>query len=147
MKAPNGRYENFQIVVRVSTKIRDAIRSNWNRLYIGTTSAKVYDRFYVKRCYQCNGFGHYAAECSGVVSCGICSLLTHESKDCPHRAETGSTHLSCINCKKAGGAGGTSHQGHAASSPKCPAYKLAQKKLRGNTPYYQGKNWPLSPRQ
>ena len=141
MKFPDGNYENFQVVARVSTNIRDAIRSDWNRLFIGATSAKVYDRFYVKRCYHCNEFGHYATGCTRVKSCGICSAENdHESKDCPHRTETGTTHLSCINCKKAGGAGGTSHRGHAASSPKCPAYKLAQKKLRGNTPYYQEKN-------
>ena len=30
MKPPNGDYENFQIVARVSTKIRDTIRTNWS---------------------------------------------------------------------------------------------------------------------
>ena len=136
MKPPGGEYENFQIVARVSTNIRDAIRSNWNRMYIGATSAKIYDRFYVKRCYHCNEFGHYANGCGRTQSCATCSAENqHETKHCPHKADP--TNHSCVNCKKAGG---VSHQGHTASSPKCPSYKLAQKKLKGNTPYYQGKN-------
>ena len=138
MKPPNDKYENFQIVARISANIRDAIRSNWNRIYIAATSAKVYDRFFIKRCYHCNEFGHYADGCARTLSCATCSAVNqHETKHCPHKEETDPTNHNCINCKKADG---FSHQGHTASSPKCPSYKLAQKKLKGNTPYYQGKN-------
>ena len=133
MKPPNDNYDNFQIVARVSPQIRDAINAHWNRLFIGATSVRVYDRFYVKRCNRCNKFGHYMDKCSEPSpSCGICSAVDHESETCSHKADT-SRHR-CINCKRAS----QSHTGHNATSRTCPAYITAQKKLKGNTPYYQG---------
>ena len=60
IKKPTDRYKHYQVIARVSPRIRDAIKSNWNRLYIGVQAIKVYDRFYVKRCNKCNQFGHYA---------------------------------------------------------------------------------------
>ena len=79
MKPPNVDYDNFQIVARVSPKIRDAISTHWNKLYIGAASVRVYDRFYVKRCNKCNNFGHYKDNCTETSSCGICGVEGHES--------------------------------------------------------------------
>ena len=142
MKSPNAEFKNFQIVARVSPKIRDAITAHWNKLYIGATSVRVYDRFYVKRCNKCNRFGHYKDTCSEAPACGICGAEDHESEACNHKTDT-SRH-SCINCKR----GNLQNTGHNATSPKCPAYLTAQKKIRGNTPYYQGtKNMFRHPRQ
>ena len=132
MKPPSGDYENFQIVARVSPKIRDAITARWNRLYIGATSVRVYDRFYVKRCNKCNKFGHYKDKCTDLSSCGICGAEGHESENCIHKTET--SRFSCVNCKREK----LPHTGHNATSRKCPAYMTAQRKLKGNTPYYQG---------
>ena len=132
MKPPNGVYKNFQIVARVSPKIRDAITAHWNRLFIGATSVRVYDRFYVKRCNKCNKFGHYKDKCTDVSSCGICGVEGHESETCDHKTDT--SRFSCVNCKREN----LPHTGHNATSRKCPAYMTAQKKLKGNTPYYQG---------
>ena len=64
MKPPTGVYSHYQIIARVSPKIRDAIKSNWNRLYVGMEAIKVYNRFYVKRCNKCNQFGHYVKDCN-----------------------------------------------------------------------------------
>ena len=133
MKPPSDNYDNFQIVARVSPQIRDAINAHSNRLFISSTSVRVYDRFYIKRCNRCNKFGHYMDKCrESSPSCGICSAEDHESENCSHKADT-SRHR-CINCKRAS----QPHTGHNATSRKCPAYMTAQKKLKGNTPYYQG---------
>ena len=143
MKPPNGVYNNFQIVARVSPKIRDAISAHWNRLFIGATSVRVYDRFYVKRCNKCNKFGHYKDNCTETTSsCGICGVQGHESETCDHKTDTSS--FSCINCKRAN----LTHTGHNATSRKCPAYLIAQKKIKGTIPYYQGiQNTFRPPRQ
>ena len=132
MKPPSGDYKNFQIVARTSPKIRDAITARWNRLFIGSTSVRVYDRFYVKRCNKCNKFGHYKDKCENLPSCGICGADGHESETCDHKTET--SRFSCVNCKREN----LPQTGHNATSRKCPAYMTAQKKLKGNTPYYQG---------
>ena len=142
MKPPNSNYKSYQIVARVSPAVRYAIHNKWNKLFIGATSVRVHDRFYVKRCFKCNGFGHYTAKCNGSISCGICSEENHESKDCPHNSEAAIAHHKCINCKR----GGKEYENHNAASSKCPTYVLAQTKLKGNIAYYQGKNWPPTSR-
>ena len=133
IKPPNGNYKNYQIVARVSPVIRDAISAKWNRLFICATSVKVNDRFYIKRCWKCNKFGHYSGDCKGETSCGICASLQHKTDDCNHKDLTNTTNLNCINCLRER----KPSNGHTATSPKCPAYVSAQKKLRGNIPYYQ----------
>ena len=132
MKPPSGNYDNFQIVARVSPKIRDAINVHWNRLFISATSVRVYDRFYVKRCNKCNKFGHYKDKCQESPSCGICGAEDHESETCGHKDDP--SRFRCVNCKRVN----QQHTGHNATSRKCPAYITAQKKLKGNMPYYQG---------
>ena len=46
-------HEKYTVVARVSCAIRNVIKANRNRLFIGLTSCKVYDRFYIKRCNNC----------------------------------------------------------------------------------------------
>ena len=134
MKPPTGVYSHYQIIARISPKIRDAIKSNWNRLYIGVQAIKVYDRFYVKRCNKCNQFGHYAKDCNNQKVCGVCCSEDHESQGCPNKDTTDMTTVKCINCRKRG----LEENGHKASWFKCPAYVEAQKKVRGTIPYYDG---------
>ena len=137
IKPPHDNYKNFQIVARISPKIRDAIRSNDNRLFIHSTSVRVHDRFYIKRCFNCNKFGHYREGCHETPSCGICAE-NHKIDDCPHKDQykntpTDTSNLNCINCKR----GHLKYDDHTATSPRCPTYVKAQDKLRGNIPYYK----------
>merc|ERR1711895_342242 len=111
IKPPNANYNNFHIVARVSPTIRDALHSKGNRIYIGAISVRVYDRFYVKRCNRCNGFGHYANSCQEPQSCGVCASLNHQSSECDDKNTTGTQHLNCINCKRSN----RKSQGHSAS--------------------------------
>ena len=62
----------------------------------------------------------------------------HKTADCPHMDQyknvpTDTTHLNCINCKRAN----LKYDDHTATSPKCRTYVIAQNKLRGNIPYYK----------
>ena len=133
VKAPSEGYKNYQVVVRVSPAIRDAISARKNRLFLGVTSCKVYDRFYVKRCNQCNCFGHYKSDCPNSVLCGYCMSKDHESHCCPLRSSESSTNFKCSNCQKAG----LDHEGHSALWFNCPSYKMAQKRLQSSIPYYE----------
>ena len=62
----NGTYT---AVAKVGAKIRNAIRSGRNRIFLGVTSCKVYDRFHVKRCNMCQEYGHYKADCHNSACC------------------------------------------------------------------------------
>ena len=73
----------YQVVVRVSDEIRHIIKSSGDRIFIGFSSYRVFDRFYVKTCVQCHRFGHYIADCDATPCCGYCGDDSHSSKDCP----------------------------------------------------------------
>ena len=121
----------FSAVVRVSCEIRNAIKSNRNRVYIGISSCRVYDRFYVKRCNNCQKFGHFKDNCTNNTVCGHCAG-NHSSEHCSLKDETDFSKLKCANCKDTSGG----RCGHSAFWFQCPAYKAAQSKLKSTIPYY-----------
>ena len=55
--------ERYQAVIRVSGTIRDRIKANGNRVFVGSTSCPVYDRFFIKRCNRCQEVHHFAKDC------------------------------------------------------------------------------------
>ena len=128
--------EKQQATVRVSNNIRKIIELQGNRLYVGASSCKVYDHFYVKRCNHCQKYNHYRSECKArQPTCGHCSD-NHESDSCPHK------HLQdffpcCPNCKS--GKDNTKHT-HSAFDRTCPSYQAEQNKLRKMTSYHNQKN-------
>ena len=123
-------------VARVSSRIRNLIKNNRNRLYIGINSCCVFDRFFVKRCNNCQEFGHYKDKCTNEVKCGHCGG-DHQSDNCELKKDsTDPSLLSCCNCK----ASGLNDKGHSTFWNKCPAYVIAQKKLRSSIPYYDNLN-------
>ena len=118
-------------VVRVSCSMRDAIRSNRNRVYVGINSCRVFDRFYVKRCNKCQKFGHFQINCPNQKTCGYCSG-SHESDSCTLKEAHDITKLKCANCKH----DGLPDCGHSTFWHQCPSYMNAQKKLKSTIPYY-----------
>ena len=120
--------DEYNVVARVSPKIRKVIYLERNRVFLGITSCRVYDRFHVKRCNNCQEYGHYQSDCSKPPCCAHCSL-PHRSDKCESKDT-----LKCINCAKEN----LEHaSGHAAFSLKCPTYIAAQNRLRSTVPYYQ----------
>ena len=132
IKNPDEKYSTSQAVVRVSPEIRDAIKQNSNRLYIGLVACRVTDRFYIKRCNNCQQFGHYELTCPKKpnMCCGYCRSGAHKSVNCPIKNEDHSKH-SCCNCE----ALGKDFKGHSALYYNCPAYLAEQDKLKRSIGY------------
>ena len=122
-------------VARVSSKIRNFIKNSRNRVFIGISSCRVFDRFFVKRCNNCQEFGHYKDSCTNPVKCGHCGE-NHQSDTCTLKDSPDLSLLSCCNCKSLG----LDHKGHSTFWNKCPAYNIAQKKLQSSIPYYDNLN-------
>ena len=123
-------------VAKVSCKIRDTIKHNRNRIFIGVTACRVYDRFFVKRCNNCQEFGHYHEGCQKPVKCGYCGD-SHASKECTLKDDNDYSKRKCCNCK-------VNHpeheEGHSAFWVKCPSYIAEQRKQKQRIPYYEGLN-------
>ena len=120
----------YTAVARVSPKIRTAIQSERDRVFLGVTCCKVYDRFHIKRCNNCQGYGHFKDSCNAAVCCAYCGL-DHDSQQCGVKQDAAKH--SCINCKNAGLA---NYTGHTTFSLKCPTYIAAQNRLKSTIPYY-----------
>ena len=121
-----------QVVVRVGEDIRDILKSAGDKIYIGFSSLRVFDRFYVKSCANCHKFGHYHAECEHNPCCGYCSDTNHASKDCPIHKTKDETKYKCVNCKDRN----KLHEGHSSHWHNCPTYIEERKKIMLNIPYY-----------
>ena len=126
----------YSAVVKVSRKIRDIIKRNGHRLFVGITSCRVYDRFFIKRCNKCQEFGHYKDKCTNDEVCGYCGE-NHPSSECRLKETSDLSKLKCNNCKK----NNLDCTGHSTFWTKCPAYVIAQKRLKATIPYYE-KNAP-----
>ena len=135
-KPPTEQYTNYQVVLRVSPDIRKAIKSYNNKLHLGVKVCKVVDRFYVRRCNRCQGFGHYSSSCKGAVPvvCGYC-MENHDSNDC-HLKGAAHTEHKCNNCRVAG----LDVSGHSTFWYQCPAYIIQQNKLKSSISYNYNSN-------
>ena len=120
------------IVLRVGDDIRDTLKAEGDRIFIGFSSYRVMDRVYIKSCAKCHKFGHYHAECENNECCGYCLSENHTSQRCPVRDGKDNTKFKCTNCKDANKV----HEGHSSHYNKCPTYMEIQKKTMSNIPYY-----------
>jgi len=114
----------FQAFATVSQVLREGISKLNDKLVMGIKSCKVYDRKLVKRCFNCQKFGHFAAECPTPQTpmCGKCSG-EHSTRNCTNQT------VGCINCKR----DNLEYKSHSASYHGCPAllkYEELNKKSR-----------------
>ena len=79
-------------VAKVDEKIKKQIELQGQKLYIGLSSCRVYERYHLIQCYQCQGFGHKKGSSN-------CSLFKKEESICLYCAEK-HTSKSCTNKKK-----------------------------------------------
>ena len=93
------------------------------------------DRFYVKRCFACQQFGHYKKDCTNHIRCGYCTSNAHGSSDCPIK-DGDKFNFSCANCKDSN----KDFNGHSSHWYNCPTYIEKQDRLKKNIPYYNSKN-------
>ena len=112
----------FQAFVSVSEVLRNGLRNYRDKVIIGLKSCKIYDRFHVKRCNNCQVLGHFYKDCPTPTQacCAKCSL-NHPTNSCT------TTDRKCANCAKEGN---ENHE-HATFDPKCPSMlKIVDKKKK-----------------
>ena len=100
----------FQAFASVSPTLREGIKHFNDKVTIGFVKCKVYDRYHVKRCYNCQVFGHYAKDCPTPNEhvCGKCNG-GHLTNDCDV------TQPECANCVRE-----KVKDNKHAFDPKCP---------------------------
>ena len=111
----------YQAMIKVTDGIRQAIVNNGNRIIVGLYNCQVYDQHPVKRCFKCQGYGHFKADCTEVFSCGKCGE-SHDTLNC-----TSTTKIECVNCKRDNEHDITSHN---ALSTSCPCFVKAREKAK-----------------
>ena len=124
------------VVVKVSPEIRDVLKIGGDRIYLGFSSYRVQDRFYVKKCSKCHRIGHYSSECSHSSCCGYCTSEGHTSDKCPLKENNDKENYKCINCAHSG----KESIGHSALWPKCPVFLERQEQVKRQIPYFSSKN-------
>ena len=125
IKPLKNNQERFQVFATVSQVLREGIKKSNDKLVMGINSCKVYDRKQVRRCFNCQKFDHFAANCPTprTASCGKCSG-DHNTRDCT------SDIRGCVNCKR----DNLEHTTHNAFYYKCPCLQTfeEQQQQTGN---------------
>ena len=117
-------------VMKMSPDVRNTIVGNGNRVFLGLTSCRAFDRFWATQCHHCQKFGHTKERCptkSASPVCGFCAG-SHTSSDCPDRSA-----LKCVNCSSQGTL--PERCRHSASSLDCPVMTSERKKVIENTDF------------
>lgn len=133
-----NKENSYQAFASVSPTLREGFKHFKNKVTIGFSSCRVYDRYHVKRCNNCQHFGHYAKDCPtpDEHTCGKCSEA-HPTSECE------SEESKCINCVR----GNKEQCDHTTFDYKCPTLKKQQemekKKQMSNTLNYSIINHPL----
>jgi uncharacterized coiled-coil protein SlyX len=137
IRCHKGNDRHFQAVIRVSEKIRNIVKNNRDRVYVGNSACPVFDRFHIQRCNICQRFNHYHKKCKAdSPACGYCAQ-EHESKDCPNKVNT--TLRCCANCKDNRFNG--VKNSHTAFDSECPSYKAAKDRLKHRFTPQNSKNY------
>ena len=126
---PHGK-DFYKVTVRVSPKIRNAMKTMGDRVYLSSGTCKIKDSFHIRRCNKCQSYGHYADKCNPTtpVACGYCGE-NHKSSDCGIKARP--EEYKCCNCAVAG----IASVDHSTFNLECPAYKIEQDKLKSSISY------------
>lgn len=103
----------YQAFATVSKTLREGFQHLKDKVTLGLRTCKVYDRYFVKRCYNCQLYGHFANDCPTPQekSCGKCGE-NHTKERCEAESPN------CINCIR----NGKEDCAHEASSHNCPSY-------------------------
>ena len=131
--------EISRATIGVSNTIRDYIANGSNdRLYLGNGTCKVYDSFHVKRCFNCQKFGHISEKCDHPFACGYCAG-PHETRNCQLKNSPSQADVCCTNCKNSSVTEQHDNCKHPAYSMDCPIFKSEQTKMKRSIPFYQKK--------
>ena len=126
VKPLKGNPDVFQAFARVSKVVRQGFKTFNDKVLVGISTCKIYDQYHVKRCNNCQSFGHFYKNCSspGGPICAICSG-NHSTNVCQ------SEMLTCVNCVKSELVP-PAECNHRADDPGCPTMRKQQEKLKTN---------------
>ena len=127
--------EKKMAVIKMSPDVRNAMVKNGNRVFLGLTSCRTFDRFWATQCHHCQKFGHNKERCptkSASPVCGFCAG-SHITSDCPDKGV-----LKCVNCFSQSNA--LEKCRHSASSLACPVMISERNKVIENTDFGSSKN-------
>ena len=129
IKDGSGVISSKKIVVKCSPRVRKYImETNNGYVYLNLSRCKVFDRYFVKKCYHCCGFNHIAKDCpeaSKPPSCGKCAK-PHKTQEC------NSTMLKCINCIRHRSG---KPNNHSSTSELCPLFVREKNFIKDKTNY------------
>ena len=102
-------------VIKMSPDVSNAIARSGNRVFLGLTSCRAFDRFWATQCRHCQKFGHTKDRCPAKNTSPTCSFCAgpHALLVCPDKSV-----LRCVNCSSLGSPAERCH--HSASSLDCP---------------------------
>ena len=114
-----SRNENEATIgLKVSKPVGDLILSS-GFIHVGNYNCYVEERVFVKQCFNCQSFGHYAIDCKAKdPTCFRCSEK-HSAREC-HNKKNWSA-FKCSNCTKSRNPSIQSFaHTHNAADPQCP---------------------------
>ena len=126
-------------VIKIDSEIKNAIKNQQNKLYLGLVACRVVDRYHIIQCYKCQRFGHKMdsefcpLQNTDEVVCLYCSK-NHQSKTCPVKREGSPESYKCNNCATSNSPQEKLHcGGHTTTSPMCPVLQKALKSTMNRT--------------
>ena len=124
--------DEYKAIVKVSNVVRSEISKHGDKVFAGLQSrCRVYDNYFILRCYNCQEFGHHSTKCDKPgPACAYCAGQ-HRSDACRRKEDEGTK--CCKNCKLAN----KEVTDHYASDSTCPLLLDAQRKLKMKTPFYR----------
>lgn len=110
-----GKNGNTHMVFEVSPNINRKIKKS-RSVAVGWTVLTAREFHSIRRCFNCQCFGHISVDCPNKSYCGKCSE-GHKTESCKSR------YLNCANCDYSNYKFGTNlNTDHAAWDRKCPCY-------------------------
>ena len=61
-------------VLKMSPDVRNAVACSGNRMFLGLTSCRTFDRFWATQCHHCRKFGHTKDRCPAENTSPACSF-------------------------------------------------------------------------
>ena len=138
--------DNFG-VLQVSSKIRDAIKQNRDRVCIDLQVHVVKDRVHAVQCFHCQEYGHmhkspFCKKTGLPATCFYCAG-PHKSKECNEKKEKNKAAMKCSNCAKSRNSREKNKcHTHKASDALCPFFVREKERIMTRTAGYpeQAKN-------
>ena len=129
------REGNRMAVLKMSPEVRNATARNGNRVFLGLTSCRAFDRFCATQCPHCQKFGHTKERYPTKNTSPAYSFCAgpHTLSNRPDKCV-----LKCVNCSSLDSPAERCH--HSASSLDCPVMTSERNRVMENIDFGSSKN-------